>query len=111
VTFPPIPHLAAELIPSNLFLFPLDNNLGSSRSTRGPVAGSHEALTPRQSKFLGLVTEELTYQQIASRLGFSESTISKEAMQIFRKLGVSNRVQAAARVVRGRLCLDQGPAL
>jgi DNA-binding NarL/FixJ family response regulator len=57
------------------------------------------------------VTEELTYQQIASRLGFSESTISKEAMQIFWKLGVSNRVQAAERVVRGRLCLDQGPAL
>jgi DNA-binding CsgD family transcriptional regulator len=88
--------LAAFLdIVSHLFLFPLDSNLGSNRGAKGSLAGSHEALTPRQSKVLDLVTQDLTYQQIASRLGFSESTISKEAMQIFRKLGVSNRIQAA----------------
>jgi DNA-binding CsgD family transcriptional regulator len=80
---------------SHLFLFPLDENLAQGHGIKGVGGGSHEALTPRQSKILDLIKKDLTYQQIASRLGFSESTISKEAMQIFRKLGVSNRVAAA----------------
>jgi DNA-binding CsgD family transcriptional regulator len=53
-----------------------------------------KTLTSRQSVILKLLDNELTYAQIAHRMGFSESTIKQEAMKIFRLLNVSNRIEA-----------------
>lgn len=48
----------------------------------------------RQREILELISRDMTYQQIANRVGYSESTVKQEAMKIFRKLGVHNRNEA-----------------
>lgn len=51
-------------------------------------------LTDRQEEILQFLALDLTYDQIATRMGFSQSTIKQEAMKIFKKLGVSRRADA-----------------
>lgn len=58
----------------------------------------HEPLTQRQEKILELLAQDLTYGQIALRLGFSQSTVKQDAMKIFVKLGVSNRDDAVLKI-------------
>ena len=53
-------------------------------------------LTPRERDVLGFLREGFSNQQIARRLFISESTVSVHVSHILAKLGVSNRVQAAA---------------
>jgi DNA-binding NarL/FixJ family response regulator len=52
---------------------------------------------------LTLVAEGLTNVQIGRRLYISESTVSVHVTNLMRKLGVSNRAQAAARGQRAGL--------
>lgn len=69
-----------------------------------PIAtvGDHKKqgeLTERQKAIVGMLIEGMTNAQIASRLGFSESTVRQDTMAIYRHLGVSGRrdvAQAAA---------------
>ena len=53
-------------------------------------AGSPSAmgLSERQSRILELMAHDLTMQQIASRIGFSDSTVRMESLAIYRALGV-----------------------
>lgn len=53
-------------------------------------------LSPRQAQVLQLLQEDLTMQQIASRIGFSESTVRMDSLAIYRALGVHDRHQAVA---------------
>ena len=53
-------------------------------------------LTPRERDVLQLLTEGFSNQQIARRLFITESTVSVHVSHIIAKLGVSNRLQAAA---------------
>lgn len=46
---------------------------------------------------LSHLQQGLTNRQIADRLYISTNTINKHVQQVLRKLGVSNRVQAAVR--------------
>lgn len=48
-------------------------------------------LTPRQLQTLQLIERNLTMRQIASRIGFSESTVRMESLAIYRALGVHDR--------------------
>ncbi|HEX2980628.1 MAG TPA: response regulator transcription factor [Anaerolineaceae bacterium] len=57
-------------------------------------------LTPREEQVLALVVEGKTNQAIAVHLGISEKTVEKYVENIFRKLGVSSRVEAAVDAVR-----------
>lgn len=62
---------------------------GNSRS------GDHDGdFSQRQREIIELISRNMTYQQIANRVGYSESTVKQEAMKIFRKLGVHNRNEA-----------------
>ena len=63
-----------------------------------PTDHGDVSLTPRQKEVLRLLAMDLTYSQIAPRLGFSESTVKQEAMKIFRKLGVANRIEAVKKI-------------
>ena len=68
-----------------------------------PVPPSHSlavTLTPRERDVLQILTEGLSNQQIARRLFISESTVSVHVSHILAKLGVSNRLQAAAAAQR-----------
>lgn len=57
-------------------------------------------LTPREMEVLALVVEGKTNQEIGLALGISEKTVEKHLVNIFAKLAVSSRVEAAVYAVR-----------
>ena len=69
------------------------------RAPRTPAA-LPVPLTPRERDVLQILTEGFSNQQIARRLFISESTVSVHVSHILAKLGVSNRLQAAAAAQR-----------
>ena len=58
-----------------------------------------DALTPRETEVLGLLTSGQTNQQIAQTLTISKGTAKVHVERIIRKLGVSDRTQAAVRAI------------
>ena len=65
------------------------------------VAGRHPLpggarLSTRQLSVLRHLAEDLTMRQIASRIGFSESTVRMESLAIYRVLGVHDRHEAVS---------------
>lgn len=66
---------------------------------KGKSVGLIEALTDRELEVLGLLSEGLTYAQIAERLVVSLNTVRYHVKGIYGKLGVERQVQA---VERGR---------
>jgi LuxR family maltose regulon positive regulatory protein len=62
-----------------------------------------EPLSERELEILGLVAAGLTNREIAGQLFISAETVKKHAGNVFAKLGVSNRTEAAARARALRL--------
>ena len=64
-----------------------------------PAAGLHlaEPLSARELEVLPLIADGLTNQEIAARLYLSLHTVKAHARNIYAKLGVSSRTQAAAK--------------
>ena len=58
-----------------------------------------DALTPRETEVLGLLTTGQTNQQIAQTLTISKGTAKVHVERIIRKLGVSDRTQAAVHAI------------
>ncbi len=58
-----------------------------------------DALTPRETEVLGLLTTGQTNQQIAQTLTISKGTAKVHVERIIRKLKVSDRTQAAVRAI------------
>jgi DNA-binding NarL/FixJ family response regulator len=58
-----------------------------------------EALTPRETEVLMLLTTGQTNQQIAHTLNISKGTAKVHVERIIRKLDVSDRTQAAVRAI------------
>jgi ATP/maltotriose-dependent transcriptional regulator MalT len=56
-----------------------------------------EPLTPRERELLRLLAAGLSYQQIAQQLTIAVGSVKSHSHNIYAKLGVRNRVQAAAR--------------
>jgi DNA-binding NarL/FixJ family response regulator len=67
---------------------------------RQPGAASAVQLTDRERAVLALLVDGLDNQEIASRLYISPSTAKNHIANLFEKLGVENRVQAAAYAIR-----------
>jgi DNA-binding NarL/FixJ family response regulator len=80
------------------------SEISLGQSAQGRIAGS---LTPREVEVLKLVVQGQTNQQIAKNLFISVSTVKRHIQHICAKLGVCDRVQAAARAVELGL-LDEG---
>jgi len=59
---------------------------------RAPVTPDLPALPPRLSKIAQMVVGGYTDKQIAARTGLSFSTVRTYVRQIYRRLGVHNRV-------------------
>jgi DNA-binding NarL/FixJ family response regulator len=53
------------------------------------------ALTAREREVLGLVVEGLANKQIARRMGISEKTVKGHLTNLFQRIGVADRTQAA----------------
>lgn len=60
-------------------------------------------LAPREREVVSLLAEGLADKQIASRLGISESTVKGYLRSTYDKLGASDRAQAVAIAIRGRI--------
>jgi DNA-binding NarL/FixJ family response regulator len=66
------------------------------RLLRPPALDLGSKLTRREHDVLGLLKDDLTHKQIASRLCISDKTVGTHVEHIFSKLGVHNRMQALA---------------
>jgi DNA-binding NarL/FixJ family response regulator len=78
---------------------------GIVAALRGGDGTSHSELTLRQRRVLELLSTGLSNKRIARALDISEITVKAHVTAIFRKLGVTNRVQAgleARRVLESR---------
>lgn len=69
---------------------------------RGHQHDHGPGLSAREKEALELVAQGLTNTQIAETLSVSENTVKFHLQNIFQKLGVSNRTEAAAYYLRRR---------
>jgi DNA-binding CsgD family transcriptional regulator/tetratricopeptide (TPR) repeat protein len=75
---------------------------GGRRGARRRPSRGWESLTPTETEVVRLVTQGLTNVEIGRRLSISRRTVETHLSHIFVKLGVSFRVQLAARTSRAR---------
>jgi DNA-binding NarL/FixJ family response regulator len=75
-----------------------DQEAGGSGSSNG--RRSEYSLTQREHDILALLAEGRSNREIAGRLYLSEKTVKAHLAAIFRKLGVTNRTQAAMMAVQ-----------
>lgn len=67
---------------------------------RGEESPTWRQLTPREREVLALVAEGCRNREIGARLFISEKTVRNHLSNVFRKLGVKDRTQAAILIVR-----------
>jgi len=77
---------------------PRSRGTGGRGATAGP--GTRATLTRREQQVASLVSDGLTNRAIAERLHVTDKTIEMHLANIFAKLGVSTRTQAAATLIR-----------
>lgn len=65
-----------------------------------PMPDEHEQLTQREVEILGLLGKGLTATDIGGVLGITRNTCSTHIKSIYRKLGISNRAEAALEASR-----------
>ena len=73
----------------------------------GGIEGPEAGLSFRELEILRLVAEGLTNKEIGTRLSITEGTVKNHVHNALQKLGMENRIQAAAYIVRQGL---SGPA-
>lgn len=97
-TEPPQNTLAAiRQIAAGQLVFPQ----AARRWLTGVATRDPNALTEREEKVLSLLAQGLSNAQIAAALHLSENTVKFHLRNLFAKLGVSNRTEAAAKYHRG----------
>ena len=85
---------ALRAVAVGLFVRPAPDYFDSDDSTPRPL------LTPREIEILIALRDGLSNKAIARRLDISQHTVKFHAESIFRKLGVTNRVEAVAKGLR-----------
>jgi DNA-binding CsgD family transcriptional regulator len=85
---------------------------GSGRAPRRPRTGPADwgRLTDLELQIADLVRQAMTNRQIATRVGKSPHTVNYHLRQIFRKLGISSRVELAGLTGRGHAGTRPGDA-
>ena len=72
-----------------------------------PADDAFGTLTPQQDRILEMIGGGLTNQEIAGRLSLSEKTVKNYVSEIYSKLHVERRSQAASLVVERRMRKQQ----
>jgi LuxR family transcriptional regulator of csgAB operon len=75
-----------------LLKYAMNHNQSPGEITRG---SSKTALSPRERQILSLVSLGANNEEISDKLCISTNTVRTHMYHIFKKLGVSNRLQAA----------------
>lgn len=78
-----------------------DNQSGQDRNNQ--CQPQYEKLTSREQDILELVAEGIGNKEIAARLHLSEKTIRNRLSEIYSKLSVCNRTQAALWIQQQKL--------
>lgn len=68
-----------------------------------PADDQFAALTPQEDRILDMIGDGMTNRQIASRLALSEKTVKNYVSELYAKLHVSRRTQAATLATERRL--------
>ncbi len=78
--------------------------LGFIRNPFNPTAEQGDfGLTKREVELLEQLKSGLSYEQVASNLFISPGTVQKHIGNIYRKLQVSNKVEAVQKAIRNRI--------
>lgn len=86
------------------FLQSVLRNMDETDESQGQAGFElRESLTPREMDVLQLLVEGFTNRAIADALGLSSGTVKGYVRTILRKLGATDRTQAAVIAIRGRL--------
>jgi len=70
------------------------------RNTMLPAVAGGERLTPRESELAGLVARGASNKDIAQRLSISVKTVKTHLTRVFKKLGLSTRLELAVAASR-----------
>ncbi|GEA86821.1 LuxR family transcriptional regulator [Cellulomonas cellasea DSM 20118] len=62
----------------------------------GRTVAGVQMLTPRERVVLAELAEDVTLEEIASRLWVSRNTVKSQLRTAYRKIGVSTRAEAVA---------------
>jgi DNA-binding NarL/FixJ family response regulator len=86
----------SQVLAGNLWLPPsYDMNTQASTPEEMNIADILSTLTPQQFRVATILAQGLLNKQIAYELNVTEATIKAHVTEIFRKLGVHSRTQAA----------------
>ena len=64
--------------------------------TSRTVGVSNDALTRRERVVLAELAEDVTLEEIATRLFVTRNTVKSQVRSVYRKIGVSTRTEAVA---------------
>ena len=70
------------------------------KNYRNPLSKNENELTEREIEVLRAISDGLSNKEIASRLFISEKTVKNHISNIFRKLDISDRTQAAIYAIK-----------
>ncbi len=90
-----------SVIDGQVYLPESVRNLDESSPTNsdaGKPASDMASFTPQQLKVIGMIRDGMLNKQIAYELGVSETTVKAHVSKILKKLGVTNRTQAAMEI-------------
>jgi DNA-binding NarL/FixJ family response regulator len=59
-------------------------------------------LTPREKQIVDVMMSAATNKTIAARLGISEQSVKNRLSALYRKMGVSNRLELVVKVMSQR---------
>jgi PAS domain S-box-containing protein len=82
-------------------LYPFVQKSESGRNKRPRTKNYH--LTRRETQVLNLMAKGHSNTRIASRLGISPHTVKSHVINIFNKLGVNDRIQAAVEATKRQI--------
>lgn len=65
-----------------------------------PAFETDERLTARETEVLSLIARGMRIPEVARQIGVADSTVATHIRNIYRKLGISNRAEAAIQAAR-----------
>ena len=88
-----------SVIEGNIFLpVGLQDNDNQVTAEKPETTAEIASFTPQQLRVIGMIRDGLLNKQIAYELNVSETTVKAHVSKILRKLGVTNRTQAAMEI-------------